>query len=108
MQIVLYIMAKTSYRKSLRETVIHDLETWDYGLDVKIEKKVGRKHGWAKIKAPRLYGSINVHWEPHSKTLIGHAVSKRGNYQDELIGRFVRYLIRARSRNISGIAIRTI
>jgi hypothetical protein len=108
MQIVLYVTARGSLRKSLREVIISDLEHWEYDLDVMSEKKLGRTSGWAKIKAKDLNGAINMSWHANSKTLIGRAVAKRGNNPSDLVGRFVRYLLDHRRREVSAIMIRTI
>ena len=59
MQIVLNVMARPATRKSLRETIISDLQKSDYGLEVILEKKIGRTRGWAKIKADGLTGALN-------------------------------------------------
>lgn len=108
MQIVMHILAKPSFRGSLRTAIIEDLETWECGLDLVFEKKKGRKTGWAKIKAKGCPGAINIHWDQHSKTLIGRAVSRKGNCADKLVGLFVEYLLCKRGKSISALAMRTI
>lgn len=111
MQVVLHVLAKPSLRKSLREAIIADLEKWDYGLDVTSEKKRGRTNGWAKIKAScdvPCCGAINIQWDNISKTLVGRAISKRGNLPNELLGRFVSYLIEKRRKDISSLTIRSV
>src|SRR5688572_8617943 len=78
MQVVVHVMARPSLRESLREIVIADLHKWEYQLEVEREKKVGRRSGWAKIKAKDLSGAINIYWHPNSKTLIVRVVGKKG------------------------------
>lgn len=108
MQIVLHVLAKPSTTQSLREQIIHDLNTTDFGLDVLSESKRGRSPGWAKIGASDCYGVINIQWDAASLTLTGRAVSKRGNYPDDLVGRFVSYLTRKRHADIAVMTIRSI
>jgi hypothetical protein len=107
MQIVVHVMARPSLRESLREIVIADLQKWEYELEVEREKKIGRRHGWAKIKAKDLGGAINIHWDANSKTLIVRVVGKRGKTPGELVGRFIGYLLDHRRKDVSSIAIRT-
>lgn len=106
MQVVLNVMARPSLRESLRELVIADLQRWEYHLEIESERKVGRQGGWAKIKALDLPGVINISWHPNSKTLIARAIAKSGNTPDELVGRFIAYLLARRRKQLSGIAIR--
>jgi hypothetical protein len=106
MQIVLNILAKPTLRESLREVIIADLQQRDYELDVESEKKPGRSTGWAKIKAPDLVGVINISWHANSKTLIARAVAKQGNTPEDLVGRFVGYLLHRRRKMIASIVIR--
>jgi hypothetical protein len=56
MQVVLHMMARSALRESLRELIIADLQRWEYQLEVESDKKVGRRGGWAKIKAGDLLG----------------------------------------------------
>src|SRR5438552_8288488 len=102
MQIVLDVMARSSLRESLREMIITDLRTWEYGLDVVSEKKIGRRSGWAKVRAKDVSGVVNVFWHANSKTLIARAVGKRGNNPSDLVGRFISYLLDRRRKDISG------
>ena len=106
MQVVLHVMARSSLRGSLRELVIADLQWCDYSLEIDSEKKVGRRGGWAKIKATDLPGVINITWHANSKTLIARAIAKDGNTPDDLVGRFVAYLLHRRRKQLNGIAIR--
>ncbi len=108
MQIVLDVMARPSLKQSLREIIIGDLQRWEYHLDIISEKKLGRRSGWAKIRAKDLNGVINVFWHANSKTLIARAVGKRGNNPSDLVGRFVGYLLQHRPRDITGVIIRII
>jgi hypothetical protein len=108
MQIVIDVMARPSLNESLREIIIEDLQRWEYDLDVTLEKKRGRRGGWAKIKAADVYGALNIAWHPNSKTLIARAVGKQGNNPGELVGRFVAYLLQHRRREIVAMTIRTI
>jgi hypothetical protein len=107
MQIVVHVMARPSLRESLREIVIADLQKREYNLDVESEKKLGRRSGWAKVKAADLTGAINMSWHANSKTLIVRVVGKQGNTPGELVGRFIGYLLERRRRDVSSIAIRT-
>ncbi len=106
MQAVFHNMAKPSLKESLRELIIADLQKWEYHLTVESEKKIGRRGGWAKIKATDLPGVINISWHAESKSLIGRAIAKRGNTPHELVGRFVAYLLDCRRRDVTGITIR--
>ena len=106
MQIVVHVMARPSLRESLREIVIADLQKWEYHLEVEREKKLGRRNGWAKIKAKDLTGAINIYWHANSKTLIVRVVGKQGP-PAELVGRFIGYLLQHRRKDVSSIAIRT-
>ncbi|HEY7157601.1 MAG TPA: hypothetical protein VH575_26835 [Gemmataceae bacterium] len=106
MQIVIHVMARPSLRESLREIVIADLQKWDYQLEIEREKKVGRRNGWAKIKARDLAGAINIYWHANSKTLIVRVVGRQGT-PGELVGRFISYLLHHRRKDVSSVAIRT-
>jgi hypothetical protein len=106
MQVVLHVMARPSLRESLRELIIADLQRWEYELVVESEKKVGRRGGWAKIKAGDLPGVVNISWHASSKTLIARAIARNGNTPNELLGRFLAYLLDRRRRDVAGIAIR--
>jgi hypothetical protein len=108
MQIVLNVMARPSTRKSLRETVIADLQSADYGLEVVFEKKIGRRRGWAKIRAAGLKGALNISWHAPSKMLIARAVSKKGNTPGDLVSRFVRYLLERRRRDFTSLILHTL
>jgi hypothetical protein len=108
MQIVLDVMARATLKESLRELIIGDLQKWEYNLDVISEKKIGRRSGWAKIKASDLIGVLNISWHANSKTLIVRAVGKQGNNPNDLVGRFVAYLLDRRRKDISGVIIRTV
>jgi hypothetical protein len=99
-------MARPALRESLREVIIADLGRYEYHLDVVSEKKIGRRGGWAKVKAKDLSGALNLTWHPGSKTLIARAVAKQGNDPGELVGRFVGYLLRHRRREVAGVLIR--
>src|SRR5262245_25238713 len=107
MQIVVHVMARASLADSLREIVIADLQKWDYDLEVEREKKIGRRNGWARIKAKDLSGAIKIYWHANSKTLIVRVVAKHGNSPADLVGRFVGYLLEHRRKDVSNIAIRT-
>lgn len=105
MQVVFHVVARPSLRESLRELVIADLQKWEYHLEVESEKKVGRRGGWAKIKAKDLPGAINITWHAGSKTLIARAIAKQENTPSELVGRFVGYLFEKRRRDVRAITI---
>jgi len=107
MQIVLDVMARSSLRESLRELIIADLRRWEYYLEVISEKKIGRRSGWAKIKAKDLNGVLNISWHANSKTLIVRAVGKQGHNPADLVGRFVAYLLDHRRKDLGGVIIRT-
>jgi hypothetical protein len=107
MQIVLDVMARSTLKGSLRERIIADLQKWEFNLDVISEKKIGRRSGWAKIKAKDLNGALNVFWHANSKTMIVRAVGKQGHNPSELVGRFVSYLLQIRRKDITGVIIRT-
>ena len=108
MQIVLNVMARPATRKSLRETIISDLQKSDYGLEVILEKKIGRTRGWAKIKADGLTGALNISWHAPSKMLIARAVGKKGNWPSELVSRFVCYLLDRRRRDFTSLVLHTL
>ena len=105
MQVVFHVISRHSLKKSLRELIIADLQKWEYDLTVESEKKIGRRGGWAKLKAPDLPGVINISWYAGSKTLIARAIAKQGNTPHELVGRFVAYLLDCRGRDVTGITI---
>lgn len=105
MQIVLNVMAKPSTRQSLRETIIADLQNRDYGLEVIFEKKIGRRRGWAKIRARDLTGALNISWHAPSKMLIARAVGKKGNSPSELVSRFVCYLLDRRGKSFTSLIL---
>ncbi|HJZ54294.1 MAG TPA: hypothetical protein VKE74_05020 [Gemmataceae bacterium] len=106
MQVVLHVMARPGLRESLRELIIADLQRWDYGMGVEAEKKVGWRGGWAKIKAADLPGVVNISWHASSKTLIARAIARNGHTPNELLGRFLAYLLDRRRRDVTGITIR--
>jgi hypothetical protein len=106
MQVVLHVMARSNLRESLRESIIADLQKWDYALEIESEKKIGRRSGWAKIKAGDLPGVLNMTWHANSKTLIVRAITRGGNNPNELIGRFISYLLECRRHAIVGVVIR--
>ena len=105
MQVVFHVVARPSLRESLRELIIADLQKWDYHLEVESEKKIGRRGGWAKIKAKDLPGVINISWHPGSKTLTARAIAKQGNTPNPLLGRFVSYLLECRQRDVRSVTI---
>jgi hypothetical protein len=107
MQIVLDVVARSTFKGSLRKLVVADLRKWEFNLEVISEKKPGRPSGWAKIKAKDLSGALNISWHANSKTMIVRAVGKQGKKPSELVGRFVAYLLDRRRKDISGVIIRT-
>jgi hypothetical protein len=108
MQVVLHVLARPRLPESLRELIIADLQRWDYKLEVESEKKVGRRGGWAKIKAKDLPGVVNITWHGSSKTLIARAIAKNGNTPNELLGRFLAYLLDRRRRDVTAVTIRPV
>jgi hypothetical protein len=104
-QVVFHVVARATVRESLRELIIADLNKWEFELDVESEKKVGRRGGWAKIRAKDIPGVINITWHAPSRTLIARAIAKQGNNPSELVGRFVGYLLRQRRRQVRAITI---
>lgn len=109
MQTIIYVFAKPA-QKSLRERIVKDLN--DYTFDgcwrVLMEHKKGRPKGWAKVNRTDCYGSLNLEWDADAKTLIGRAVSRRGNHPNVLVGQFVSYLLRWQTSRISSVTVRTI
>src|SRR5262245_614322 len=101
MQIVATIHGKSSYPQSLREIIIKDLKDWDYQLAIEVEKRPGRSNGWAKVKAEGLPGVINISWDGPAKLLVARAIAKQGNAPNELLGRFLSYLLERRRKRIS-------
>jgi L-fucose isomerase-like protein len=105
MQVVFHVTARPTLRESLRELIIADLQKWEYLLEVESEKKVGRRGGWAKIKAKDVPGVINITWHAGSKTLIARAIAKQGNTPSLLVGRFVGYLLECRRRDVRSVTV---
>lgn len=105
MQFVLHVKAKSSLRESLREQIIDKVNTGRTNLVVESEKKLGRKGGWAKIKADNIAGVINIYWHANSKTLIVRAVARMDNTPGELVGIFIAYLLEYHRKQISCISI---
>src|SRR4051794_31647494 len=105
MQEVFQVAVRPTLRESLRELIIADLEKWEYYLELDSEKKVGRRGGWAKIKAKDIPGVINITWHAPSKTLIARAIAKKENTPNELLARFLGYLLDRRRRDIRAITI---
>jgi hypothetical protein len=109
MQVVMYVMA-TAKQQSLRERIVNDIESWDRGDELEVVSKQSpkRPRGWAKIKKAGSAGALNLEWDADAKTLVVRAVTRAGNKPDELIGRFVGYLLRVHGRRISSITMRTL
>jgi hypothetical protein len=109
MQTIIYVLAKPK-QTSLREYIVKDLKAHQFEgcWNVILEYKKGRTKGWAKIERTDCYGSLNIEWDADAKTLVGRAVTKKGNHPSALVGEFVSYLLRWQSKRISAITVRTI
>jgi len=106
MQVVFHIVTRDSLKESLRELVIADLQKGKYDLEVESEKRVGRRGGWAKVKAINLLlGVINITWHANSRTLVARAIARQQNTPHALVGSFLGYLLERRSRDIRSVAI---
>lgn len=109
MQVVMYVMAKPK-QQSLRERIVKDINNWERGDELEVVSKQSprRPRGWAKLKKAGSAGALNLEWDADAKTLVVRAVTRAGNKPDELIGRFIAYLLRVHSRRISSITMRTL
>src|SRR5215469_4207116 len=78
-----------------------------YDLAVVAEKSTRRNPGWMKIRGtePGVWGALNVSWDTSTATLTGRVVNRRLGTPEEILGRFVAYLLRYHKKRIRMINI---
>lgn len=102
MQTVIQVLSTGS--TSLRDRIVRHKRLGNAGLHVAAHKKLGRAHGWAKLKMEGSHGALNVEWHAASRTLICRVVT-RGGDPDEITSAFVGFLLKRMSRQIRSIVI---
>ncbi len=102
MQTVIQVLSDGS--TSLRDRIVRHRKLGEAGLYVVAHKKVGRSHGWAKLKMDGSHGALNVEWHAASRTLICRVVT-RGGDPDKISSAFVGFLLKRMSRQIRSIVI---
>lgn len=102
MQTVIQVLCKGT--NSLRNAIASDDKTdkiKEYGLKLEHYKRQHREQGWAKLTSTENEpGAINFAWDAASQTLTCRVITKKGNSPDQIVGRFVRYLIARHKRRI--------
>ncbi len=69
------------------------------------EKKMGRAHGWSKVKSNNgAAGAINFDWSAQERTLTCRVVT-RGGKPHEVMADFTRYLLARYSSRIQTLTV---
>jgi hypothetical protein len=106
MQTVIQVICKPG--PSLREAISNYRSIERFSLQVTLQKRPGRRHGWAKIHAldGEPPGALNIEWDPNTHILMGRVVTKGKNRPNRLISYFVDFLLGSRFRGrIKSISI---
>ncbi|MGQ9916564.1 MAG: hypothetical protein ACUVS7_04020 [Bryobacteraceae bacterium] len=104
MQTVIEVI--TGRNESLRDRILNDSALQEHELRVGIEKKKGRKRGWAKIHGPPdIQGALNLEWHASTRTLIGRLVNRGDGCPALLAAHFIRYLLSGYRNEIISIHI---
>jgi hypothetical protein len=93
---------------SLRDRIIRDDRNLErFNLQVIRTKKLGRSHGWAKLRSTSddRRGTINIEWHARSKMLICRVVTRGRNKPNSTIGDFVDYMLTHHRRRTEMISI---
>ena len=94
--------------ESLRTRIANNYSKLEkYNLAVVAEKSTRRNPGWMKIRGtePGVWGALNVSWDTSTATLTGRVVNRRLGTPEEILGRFVAYLLRYHKKRIRMINI---
>ena len=105
MQTVVHVLATT--RTSLREAIVNDKHLDRYGFEVIIEKKPGRRRGWAKLRSDREGhdGAVNIEWHGRSRMLVCRVVTRGRGRPHLTIGALVTYLLARHRTRIRAIHV---
>lgn len=92
---------------SLREAIAKQKRMDRYGLQVTLQKRPGRQHGWAKIHStqPGRRGALNVVWDANTSVLVCRVVTKGKGLPNRIIGDFVAYLLKRFKSRVQAINI---
>ena len=92
---------------SLREKIVSDERLKTYGLKVSQQMTPGRNPGWAKLHSlgREIPGAINLEWDGSTRTLTARVITRGGTGPDEIVGRFVAYLMGRHRRRVRSILV---
>lgn len=98
MQTLVQVVCKPG--KSLREAIAKSRGISKFCLEVTLQKRPGRKHGWAKVHGTRKdrRGAMNLEWNANANILTGRVITKGRNRANQLISDFVNFLLGTRLR----------
>ncbi len=92
--------------QSLRTKIINDGKLGDFQLTVDRTKKVGKSHGWSKLKGGSgEKGAINIEWDSKTRALVCRVINRGSGKPNDIIANFVRYLLARCRPRIEGINI---
>ena len=89
MQTLIQVICNENQWKSLRTEISKDKKLEDYDLFVTLNKKKGRKNGWAKIHSSSAYGVLNVDWNSSTKVLSARAVTRNSSKTKNIVSLYI-------------------
>lgn len=100
------IIVRCAPGPSLRKRIGDDgVNLSKHRLTVIREKKMGRSHGWSKVKSKNgAAGAINFDWSAPERTLTCRVVT-RGGKPHKLMADFTRYLLARYSTRIQSLTV---
>lgn len=92
---------------SLRESIVKHSKIEDYGLQVTLQKQLGRRHGWAKVHStePDRHGALNLEWDADTSILLCRVVTRGKGRPNLIVGDFVDYLLARFRKRIEAINV---
>jgi hypothetical protein len=92
MQTLVQVVCKRG--PSLREAIANYKKIHKFNLEVTLQKRPGRKHGWMKMHSTRKNrrGAMNLEWNANTNILIGRVITRGKNKPNRLISDFVDFL----------------
>ena len=103
----LLVQVLTSNSRSLRDTIVNDKKLGDFSLRVSIQRKPGRKHGWAKLHSDiaGIHGAINIQWDASLRMLLCRVITRGAGKPHMVTSAFIEYLLTRFQKRIEAINI---
>lgn len=93
--------------RSLREAIAKDPKLKNYELRIVLEKKLGRRPGWTKVRScgSGRRGSLNINWNAATAILTCRVINRGTGKPHLIVGDFVDYLLDRHAKRVKFLNI---